>query len=139
MPTVATSATLPIGIQVLSAIFMIGAVRGAILLIKDAIKHTWFAKIIRWISAIVQLASIVGSVCMMLFVFNDTLTSWGNSLVAMMIVIAIIGFISIVTNIRGGILLFKESIKNKWFNKRIRIICGIIMIVTLLMSFFLGV
>ena len=75
MPTVATSAALPIGTQVLSVIFMIGAVRGAILLIKDAMKHKKFAKIIRWISAIVQLASIMGSVLMMLFVFNDTLTS----------------------------------------------------------------
>ncbi len=137
--TTTTSVALPIGIQVISIIFMIGAIRGSFLLFKDAKKHTWFAKIIRRITGIIQLLSIIGSIIVIIIAYTSLPTTWLGFLATIMLVIAIIGVISIITNIRWGILLFIESAKNKWFNKWIRIICGIIMIVSLFLSFILSI
>ncbi|MFA7717862.1 MAG: hypothetical protein WC875_04055 [Candidatus Absconditabacterales bacterium] len=131
-----TSTAMPFILQLVSVIFMVGSIWGAILLLKDSIKHKKFAKVIRIIAGVIQLLSILGSIIIISVVYLNpqTVTSW-TGLTMIMTIIAGIGFISIITNIRGGILLFTESKRNVGFKKWIRIICGIIMIVSLIMSF----
>ncbi len=122
----------------LGIILMAGAIRWAILLRKDAKKHKKFAKVIRMISAIVQLLAIFGSVVITLVIFSNT-QSVGARFGRVMTFLLCISILSIVTSIRWAILLFVQSGRVKWFAKWIRIICGILMIIALFSSFVTGV
>jgi hypothetical protein len=101
--------------------------------------------VIRIISGIMQLLSIVWSIILVsvvylnpqLLVSLQSLTS-RTGLGIILMIIGIIVIISIITNIWWGILLIKESTKNIWFKKIIRIICGIIMIIALSLSFIIN-
>ncbi|MFA6256383.1 MAG: hypothetical protein WC606_04330 [Candidatus Absconditabacterales bacterium] len=145
MPTTVSIASTAFLLQVVSSIFVIGAIRGGILLLKDSAEHKGFAKVIRIISGIMQLLSIVGSIILVsvvylnpqLLVSLQSLTS-RTGLGIILMIIGIIVIISIITNIWGGILLIKESTKNIGFKKIIRIICGIIMIIALSLSFIIN-
>ena len=118
-------------------ILMIGSIWGAILLLKDAKKHKKFAKIIRIIAAVVQLTAILGSIAIVGVVFSN-IQSVDPRFGWLMTFLLIISFLSVVTNVRWAILLFIQSRKMKKFAKWIRIICGILMILTLFSSFMTG-
>lgn len=145
MPTTVSIASTAFLLQVVSSIFVIGAIRWGILLLKDSAEHKGFAKVIRIISGIMQLLSIVWSIILVsvvylnpqLLVSLQSLTS-RTGLGIILMIIGIIVIISIITNIWWGILLIKESTKNIWFKKIIRIICGIIMIIALSLSFIIN-
>lgn len=118
----------------LGVILMVGSVRWAILLLKDAKKHKKFAKVIRIISAVVQLLAILGSIIITIVVLSS-IQSAGARLGWVMTILLGISILSIITNTRWAILLFVQSTRVKWFAKRIRIICGILMIIALFSSF----
>ncbi len=138
MQTTSTFTTISTLTMLLGIILMAGSIWGAILLFKDAKKHKKFAKIIRIISGIIQLLAIVGSIIIVSLVFSNPQSVWARAGIVMTILFAI-SIVSIVTNIRWGILLFIESKRSKGFSKRIRIICWIIMIISLFSSFATGI
>jgi len=141
-----TTSSVPFILQLVTIIFMIGAVWWAILLLKDSSKHKKFAKVIRIIAGAIQLLSIIWSIIIVSIIsLNPQLLASLQSLTSrtglgiVIIIIGVIVIISFITNIRWGILLCKESAKNTWSKKWIRIICGIIMIIALSLSFIISI
>ena len=135
MPTDPTTPLVTISTfaMLIGIILMIGSVWGAVLLLKDAKKHKKFAKIIRIIAAVVQLTAILGSILIVSVVFSS-IQSVGPRFAWLMTVLLIISFLSMITNVRWAILLFLQSRKMKKFAKWIRIICWVLMIISLFSS-----
>jgi hypothetical protein len=118
-------------------ILMAGSIWWAILLLKDAKKHKKFSKIMRMISGIIQLAAIVGSIIITIILFSNVQSV---SMILKLIINILLGIslLAIITNTRGAILLFIQSRKAKKFQKWIRIICGVFMILALFSSLISG-
>ncbi|MCX6823112.1 MAG: hypothetical protein NTX91_03930 [candidate division SR1 bacterium] len=139
MPTDSTTPLVTISTfaMLIGIILMVGSVWGALLLLKDAKKHKKFAKIIRIIAAVVQLTAILGSILIVSVVFSN-IQSVGARFAGLMTVLLVISFLSMITNVRGAMLLFIQAGKMKKFAKWIRIICGVLMIVSLFSSVMTG-
>lgn len=139
MPTDSTTPLVTISTfaMLIGIILMVGSVWGALLLLKDAKKHKKFAKIIRIIAAVVQLTAILGSILIVSVVFSNIQSVWAR-FAWLMTVLLVISFLSMITNVRWAMLLFIQAGKMKKFAKWIRIICWVLMIVSLFSSVMTG-
>lgn len=139
--TAATTSTPLVAIStmavLLGVILMTGSVWWAILLLKDAKKHKKFAKAIRLIAGSIQIASLIGSIVITLILFSKT-ENIGYTMQLIINILLVISTLAIITNTRWAILLFIQSRKMKHFNKWIRIICGILMLLSLFSAFISG-